>query len=198
MSNCLHWIKALSKESGKDWLFCGEHTGLYSLGLAQFLIAKDLFLWLENPLQIKQPNGIKREKSDKADSRDIALYACRYQDRARAFQLPSKALKALELLLSYRERLLGNKQVLQVSASEIRRVMSRDTMTRFIYEDSQKDIKRIDKRIKEIEKKMLEQIESDEGLQQNYELVSSVKGVALINTVAILVTTQNFTRFENS
>ena len=45
---------------------------------------------------------------------------------------------------------------------------------------------------------MLEQIESDAGLQDNYELVSSIKGIALINTVAIFVTTQNFTHFENS
>jgi transposase len=45
---------------------------------------------------------------------------------------------------------------------------------------------------------MLEEIKSDDSLQENYHLVSSVKGVALINTVAILVATQNFTRFENS
>ena len=132
------------------------------------------------------------------DSLGIEFYAYRYQDRAKAFQLPSEALTSLSLLISYRERLVSNKQALQVSSSEIRRVMNRDTTAKYIYADSQKDIKRIDKRIKEIEKKMLEQIESDQSLQQNYELVSSVKGVALINTVAILVTTQNFTRFENS
>ena len=194
----LKWIKTLSKVSFQDWLFCGENTGLYSLGLAQFLIRKNLFIWLENPLQVKQSSGIKREKNDKVDSLEIALYAYRYQDRARAFQLPSKALKSLELLLSFRERLLGNKQTLLVSASEIRRVMSRDATARFIYEQSQKDIERINKEIKEIENRMLKQIESDESLQENYELVSSVKGVALINTVAILVATQNFTRFENS
>ena len=132
------------------------------------------------------------------DSLGIEFYAYRYQDRAKAFQLPSEALTSLSLLLSYRERLVSNKQALQVSSSEIRRVMNRDTTAKYIYADSQKDIKLIDKRIKEIEKKMLEQIESDQSLQQNYELVSSVKGVALINTVAILVTTQNFTRFENN
>ena len=112
----LKWIKTLSKASSQDWLFCGENTGLYSLGLAQFLISKDLFIWLENPLQVKQSSGIKREKNDKVDSLEIALYAYRYQDRARAFQVSSKALKSLELLLSFRERLIGNKQTLLVSA----------------------------------------------------------------------------------
>ncbi|MDR2926870.1 MAG: IS110 family transposase [Cytophagaceae bacterium] len=49
-----------------------------------------------------------------------------------------------------------------------------------------------------MEKLMLKQIMSNERLQENYTLVSSIKGIALINTVAILVATQNFSRFENS
>ena len=192
------WVKSLTKEPSKNWLFCGEHTGLYSVCLSEFLIKKKLFLWLENPLQIKQSGGIKREKNDKADSREIALYAFRFQDKARAYQLPEKALKSLELLLSFRGRLLANKHSLLVSSAEIRRVIQRDATARFIYEQSRKDIERISKEIKDVEKRMLEQIESDESLKENYKLVSSLKGIALINTAAILTATQNFTRFENS
>jgi transposase len=194
----LKWVKGLADEPSATWLFCGEHTGLYSICLSEFLIKKGLFVRLENPLQIKQSIGIRRDKNDKADSREIALYACRFRDRARAYSLPARALKSLELLLSFRERLVGNKQVLLVSATEIRRVIARDSTARFIYEESQKDIERINKEIKEVEMRMREQIQGNEALQENYELVSSIKGVALINTVAILVATQNFTCFENS
>jgi transposase len=194
----LAWIKSISEESCSDWLFCGEHTGLYSLTLSEFLIKKGLFIWLENPLQIKQSVGIRRDKSDKVDSLEIAKYAYRFQDKARAYQLPDKSLKSLELLFSFRERLVSNKHALLVSATELRRVMQRDTTARFIYEQSKKDIERINKEIKEIEKRMLEQIKSDETLNENYEIVSSIKGVALLNTVAILVSTQNFTRFQSS
>jgi transposase len=192
------WLKSLTKEPSERWLFCGEHTGLYSVCLSEFLVKKGLSIWLENPLQIKQSSGIKRAKSDKVDSREIAFYAYRFQDRARAYQLPDKALKSLELLLSFRERLVSNKHALLVSAKELRRVMQRDSTARFIYEQSQRDIERINKEIKEVEKRMLKEIESDDSLQENYELVSSIKGVALINTVAILVATENFTRFDNS
>jgi transposase len=166
--------------------------------LSEFLIKKDLFIWLENPLQIKQSTGIKRDKNDRTDSLEIALYAYRFQDRARAYQLPEKALKSLDLLLSFRERLVSNKQTLLVSSTELRRVMQRDSTARFIYEQSQQDIERLNKEIKEVERRMLKEIEHDEALQENYELVSSIKGIALINTVAILVATQNFTRFDNS
>jgi transposase len=46
-------IKSLAKESGENRLFCGEHTGLYRVCSSEFLIKKDLYLRLENPLQIK-------------------------------------------------------------------------------------------------------------------------------------------------
>ena len=57
----------------EDRLFCGEHTGLYSLQASEFPIKKGLFMWLENPLQIRRSAGIKRDKSGRTDSRDIAL-----------------------------------------------------------------------------------------------------------------------------
>jgi transposase len=194
----LKWVKSLTKIPAQNWLFCGEHTGLYSLCLSEFLIKKGLFIWLENPLQIKQSSSIKREKNDRVDSRDIALYACRFQDRARRYQLPDKALKSLELLFSFRRRLIDNKKRLLVSATEVRQVLSHHSTTRYIYEQSQQEIERINKEIKEVEKRMLVEIKSDEGLQENFTLVTSIKGVALINTVAFLIATQNFTRFENA
>lgn len=194
----LRWIQTLTGEPSSRWLFCGEHTGLYSLTVSEFLRKKGLFLWLENPLQLKQSCGIKREKNDKVDSHQIALYAYRFRDKARNYELPEKCLQSLELLLAFRERLVSNKQTLLVSAAETRRVLQRNPTSRFIYEQSQKDIARINKEIKEVEKRMLESISQDDQLYDNYQLVSSVKGIALINTVAILIATKNFTRFENS
>jgi len=194
----LKWIKSLNPVNEQDWLLCGEHTGLYSIELASFLVKKKLFIWLENPLQIKLSSGIKREKSDEVDSLDIALYACRFQDRAKEYRLPDKSFFALQNLLAFRERLVKNKVCLQVSANETRRVYQRDKTACYIYEHSMQEIERLDKEIQNVEKQMLEIIETNEKLAQNYYLVKSVKGIGMINTVAILIHTQNFTTFENS
>jgi transposase len=150
----LKWVKGQTLLPSSEWLFCGEHTGLYSMLLSEFLIKKKMFMWLENPLQIKLCSGIKREKNDKIDSRDIALYACRYQDRAKAYQLPEKTLQSLSLLLSFRERLLGNKHTLLVSSREVRKVLQRDTTARYIYEQSARDIARISKEVSDIENRI--------------------------------------------
>lgn len=194
----LKWIRSLSKVSAQEWLFCGEHTGLYSIELASFLVKKQLFIWLENPLQIKRSSGIKREKSDKADSLEIAWYACRFQDRAKAYQLPDKVFFALQNLLAFRERLVKNKVCLQVGANEMRRVHQQDKTARYIHECSMQEVERLEKEIEHVEKQMLECIEANEKLAENYYLVKSVKGIGMINTVAILIHTQNFTTFENS
>ncbi len=194
----LKWIASLSKIKPEDWLFCGEHTGLYCVGLTESLLKKKLFIWLENPLRIKRSSGLKREKSDKRDSLEIAEYAYRYQDRARVYELPEKSFEELQLLLSFRERLTKNKVSLEISCSEMRRVHQRNPTARFIYEQSQSDIARIGKEIETIEKKMLEIIESSSALKENYELVTSVKGIGIINALTIIIHTRNFTCFGNS
>jgi len=194
----LKWIRSVSDVKTDQWLFCGEHTGLYSIELSEFLVKKGLFIWLENPLQIKRSAGIKREKSDKVDSRAIALYAYRFQDKARCWHLPQKSFKDLGLLLGFRERLIKNKVSLEVSCKELRRVYRRDTTARFIYEQSQSDIARIKKEIKVIEKKMTEMVKSSPELKENYDLATSVKGIGKINALTILIISHNFTTFQNS
>jgi transposase len=193
----LAWLKEITHVTRKDWMFCGEHTGLYGMGLCSFLISKELFIWMENPLQIKLSTGIKRGKSDPADSRMIAEYACRNWDKAKPYKLPEKDLQALDQLLSHRQRLLDAKQPLLVAATELRACYQRDTTARYIYEDSLAEVERLNKRIKSCERKMLEIIRNNEALKENYEIVSSIKGIALINTIAMLVVTQNFTLFDN-
>ena len=191
------WVSARSKIKREYWRFCGEHTGLYSRGLSNFLANKGLFIWLENPLQIKQCSGIKRAKNDLFDSFVIAQYACRYIDRAIAYKPLEKEIETLRLLVSYRSRLVKNKVSLQVVACEMRRVIKRDTTARFVYQSSMRDVERIKKQIDEIEKKMHETI-INSSLKENYLLINSIKGVGMQTAIALIIHTNNFAGFENA
>lgn len=194
----LDWVKSNSSVDSSEWLFCGEHTGLYSLSLSLFLVKKHLFMWLENPMQIKKSTGIKRAKTDEIDSADIALYAYRFQDKAQRFTPAGKTMSDLKLLFAYRERLIHMKVGLLVSAKEIRQVMKRDATARFIYEDSRGEVLRLNKKIGKIEEMMKLKINEDEQVKQNYDLATSVKGIGMVNAIAFIVTTDNFTRFESA
>jgi len=195
-----HLVKWISSNTGvrkDEWLFCGEHTGLYSLELPAFLLKQKLFIWLENPLQIKRSSGIKREKTDKTDSLDIAHYAFRFQDKAMCYKLPDKVFRSLQNLLSFRGRLVKNKQELLVAAKEMRRVFNRDKTARYIYEQSMLEIGRLSKKIKEVEAQMLSLLDETEEVKTNYDRITSIKGIGMINALTILIYTENFTRFTD-
>jgi len=196
-NDLLKWLSKQSDVSKQDWLFCGEHTGLYSRGLAEFLVKKNLFVWLENPLQIKCSWGIKRTKNDRIDSLEIARYAFRFQDKAVACKPMNKDIESIRMLLAYRGRLVKNKVSLEVAAKETRRVINRDSVSRFVYENSQRDIERIKKEIEQIEFKMQEIIMAGD-LKQNYQLVVSIKGVGPITAITLIVHTDNFTAFDTA
>ena len=193
----LKWLSKQSKVKRCDWLFCGEQTGLYSRGLSNFLVKKNLTLWLESPLQIKRSLGISRGKNDRMDSFRIAQYSIRYIDKLVVYKPASKEVEALSLLFSYRSRLVKVKVALEVSAKEMRRVICRDETSRLIFEDSNREIERIKKRIKTLEEKMHKTIMNSE-LKRNYLLICSIKGVGMMTAVALIVQTKNFESFENA
>jgi transposase len=191
----LRWMSKQSKIGRSDWVFCGEHTGLYSRGLSNFLFKKKLTVWLENPLQIKRCSGMKRAKNDRIDSLEIARYAMRYIDKKVDYKPDSKEIEALQLLSAYRKRLVKMKVAIENAAKETRRVIVRDQTCRFIYESSIREIERIKKKIKTIEEMMLKTIINSD-LKTNYHLMCSIKGVGIITAVEIMIHTDNFKSFE--
>ena len=80
----------------------------------------------------------------------------------------------------------------------MRRIYQRDCTAKHIYDRSLSEVKRLEKDIKAIEAQMMRKISEDDELAENYRHMVSVKGTGMINAVAILVHTQNFTSFNNS
>lgn len=191
----LVWMKKETRIPSSEWMFCGEHTGLASIALSEYLTAKGLFIWIDSALQIKLSMGIRRSKNDKVDSEQLALYAYRFQDKAKAYVIPSNELSSLGLLHAYRNRLIKAKVGLLQAATEMRTVIKRDPTARFIYEKTIQQINKLKKDIKEVEKKMLECIKKDPILDKSYKLLTSIIGISLVNASIMLIYTANFTRF---
>jgi transposase len=193
----LKWVSKQSRIKREDWLFCGEHTGLYSRNLSNFLAQKGLFIWLENPLQIKRCSGVKRLKTDRFDSVVIAQYACRHIDKATAYKKEKKEIESLQLLVAYRSRLVKSKVSIGTGADEMRSVIKRNGTARFIHEKSQSGVKFIKKQINEIEQEMHEMI-MNSSLKENYLLINSIKGVGMQTAIALIIHTNNFSGFQTA
>lgn len=196
---CLSWLKSHFSGIPKTlWMFCGENTGLYSLRFSNFLTSSGLFIWLEVPLKMKRSLGLQRGKNDKADSKSIAEYLMRHEDRAIRYIPKEKDLEAIKTYFSLRDMFVKQKKELLLHASELRRVKTRDVAARYVYERCQLEIERLNKEISNVEDKIGEIVEKNAEIRLNYSLVTSIKGVAFVNAIAFILATDNFKRFENA
>lgn len=190
------WIKRTFKDCSK-WLICGEFTGIYSMTAAMVFNEKEIDLWLENPRQIKLSSGINREKNDKIDSKEIAMYAARFMDRVKLYKPQSDVLLKIKELVNYKDRLTKIKSQLMVPAKELKRVRTEWQESLYIHVDSKEMVAEINKKIKDIERKMLFLLKSDPDLKRLYKLINTVVGVGMQTAIYLLIHTWGFTSFDN-
>lgn len=193
----LRWLTSQYKnlELQGPWLFCMEHTGIYTLRLCSFLQNKALDYVLESALQIKRSLGIKRGKADKADSRDIARYVYLHCKDLKISELPCDTLLKIKHLLTYRNQLLKYKNALKVSSRELKKSCDK-SLCAGIPESSEMFIEKYNQEIKKVEKQMKMLLRQDEQLSRLFDLVSSVKGIGLIISLKMLVHTKAFKTFD--
>lgn len=191
----IKWVKQSFNESS-DWLVCGEFTGIYSMTAAMVFNRDGIDLWLENPRQIKLSSGINREKNDKVDSAQIAMYAARFMDRAKLYKPQGEVLLRIRELVCYKDRLTKIKSQLTVPANELKKVRKDWDETWFIMACSKEIVKNIDAQIKEVEKRMLQLLNDDPELKRLYKLINSVVGVGMQTAIYLLIHTWGFTSFD--
>ena len=117
LTKLIKFINKQTKVNSDDWLFCMEHTGVYSYGLNSFLQERSIPQSMVNALAIKRSMGIIRGKNDKADAWVIAQYAVRFQDSLPEFHLPTESLQKLQL--SQRERMVDMKRQVDLAMESI-------------------------------------------------------------------------------
>ena len=192
----ISWIKQ-SHALISEWLICGEYTGIYSMTAAMVFNDNGLDLWLENPNQIKLSSGISREKNDKVDSYQIALYAARFIDRVKLYKPQSKVLLQIRELVRFKDRLTKVKTQLSVAANELKHVRKDWQETEYICDSSKVLINQINAQIADTEKQMMHLLTTDPELKQMYQLINSVVGVGMQTAIYLLIHTWGFKAFEN-
>jgi transposase len=189
----IKWIKSSQKLDSYELIFCLEHTGIYSFYVCEYLTQNNYFTWVENPLQIKRSMGIKRAKNDKIDSLEIAKYAYRFADRARAFKMPTKLIQDLHNLEALRTRLVKAKVSLEISSKEL----NDSDMNSFIRDKTKAIVDEIKQKITEVEKKIKDLIQQDEEVNKQYKLCLSVPGIGPQTAIMLIIFTKCFTTFNN-
>lgn len=192
------WIKSKYPDSDESsWVFCMEQTGVYSYHLCCFFEGNNIDYCHESALKINRSLGmIKREKSDKADSKDIAKYLYQHSEELSFYKLPSRSLQKLKALISFRRRLMKQKASLQVSSKEISAFSDKET-SQFIKLESNRLIKSYVLKIKKTEEEILKLMYEDQTLSEAYQLTKSVTGIGPIIAAYMIARTNCYSNFPD-
>jgi transposase len=173
-----------------------EHTGLYSFCFEKFLGQHQISFTKVNALAIKRSVGLVRGKSDKLDARRIAEYGYEKRSKLVAETPTSSELQRLQLLHSTRERLVKQKTALLNVLKEYSNIglSQRDS----IMQSQIRLVRNLEKEITKMEAEIKDIIEQNPSLQQNHQLLQSIKGVGKVLATATIIKTKNFTRFADA
>lgn len=177
-------------------IFCGEKTGTYSRLYADFMSDTGHFIWLQHAMHIKNGMGDVRGKDDKTDSRRIAAYAARFEDKAVRYVRSADRMRLLKNLLTNRQLLMNALKAIAVNRRENPLALQDPT----IAEDACREYEKIEQGIRdgiqELNRLIKEAIMAVEEYRQTFSLLTSMKGVALLNAAALIVFTDNFRNFD--
>lgn len=201
VTNCKKGIEKLFKSLQKtqidssEMLFCFETTGVYGMHLCYFLQTNNVTYSMVPAIEIKRAKGLTRGKSDKADSLDIAFYAITHQHKINFTKLPHENLIKLRLMLTEREKLI--KSILILDTTMENKDFLPKEITKEVTKNNRQTIRLLKKQVIEIEKMIQEIIKSDQTIQNQYNLITSVPGVGPQTAINLIVITRCFTAFDN-
>lgn len=195
------WTKKLCRRCHvelSDSLFCMETTGDYDHNLCNYLYGKELHVWRENALQIHRSIGFHRGKDDKSDSKSIAEYAAKNQNKVVEYKPESHAVIELKELVNYRNGLVERRKqcMTRLSEKEYTSVDKSSSTYKFMCKSAQAEKEMLDEQIGKCEKQMLEVIKSDDTMLKHYKHITSIKGVAIVTASAIIAFSGDFQKIK--
>lgn len=148
------------------------------------------------PLTIKKSIGLQRGKNDRIDAFRIASYAVLHHRILKLYKLPDKDLVQLRAWMLIRDNLVKQKvsgiKLLEITFETL--ALTNLSACRTFLEEQLTVIK---EKIYYVEQEMKKIINSSVLLTENYELLTSIKGISMIDAIVLLCVTDNFRRFTD-
>ena len=197
MKAMLSWVFKKTRFTKQESVFVFEHTGLYDETLTNALVKEKLLFTKISGLEIKRSLGLVRGKDDRVDASRIALYGYRLREELKLSNAINSHIKQLKVMASLRKKLVKQRAGLKMNLKEQKRVLKTKDF-KVVFEIQQSLINTLSKKIVKLEKQMLAIIKDNAQTKQTFDLILSVKGVGAVTAIAMIITTENFTKFEEA
>ncbi len=188
----IKWMKE-HKIVKKQAIVCMEYTGKYSFDFAELLEKKRVDFVMVPALKIKGAFAGARGKNDKVDAERIASYAYRYRDELAPTSLKDDKIIRLRDLMNDRKLAVKHAAAYKTIIKEYKTKKSSPRRKR-----AEKIVAEYRKQIVAIEKEIMQLINNDEKMKKNYDLLTSIPGISLVNAANFIVFTCNFTLFDDA
>lgn len=195
ITECIKWIEK-NNLTTQTCLIIFEHTGMYSYRLAQTLGDMNLHHYIASRLEIKRSIGLTREKDDVFDAKRIALYGYRLRDEIQTTTPTKKQLNQLKSLMDLKRKLIKQRASFKATLKEQKLIFKKIELG-VNFQVQQKMIHYLSKQIKKIETEIDAIINNDDELLNNYELITSIKGVGKEMANTVIIYTENFPKLDN-
>jgi transposase len=192
------WLQWALKFGIKEdlWVIM-EHTGYYSYQFELFLHQYQIQYTKVAALEIKRSVGLVRGKSDKIDALAISRYGWMQRDQLQPQQVSTAVMTELKDLLNLRDKLVKDRSGYKARMKE-QNATRKYAKSHIQIKIQTRKIKELTTDIKEVETAIKELVKQDSTLQNNYQLLTSIKGVGFVTAVYMLAYTENFSKFINS
>jgi len=197
MEGINEFIKQLKKLQINTTVWvCAEHTGRYGDLLVARMENKELRYSMVNSIEIIRSSGMVRGKSDHIDAKRIGTYAATHYHKLKPTTSPSQTIRKIKVLLTSRDQYVRYRTAMK-NALKALEITSETLDLKKEIKCRKKEIKTLKQRVKDLEQEIVELIKSDYQLDENYQKTTQVTGVGPIAGAKFLVTTNNFTLFDN-
>jgi transposase len=186
------WLQGNHVPFNEDTLFVIENTGLYHRLLVNFCNRHQLQLCIENGAQVKWSLGIARGKSDKVDSRRLAVYAIRFADRLKPSPVLHQSIQAIKDLITLRNRHIVQKSSLQTHLKELKATTDAKAVNELlkIHAPLITALKAV---IKKTETAIAKKIHANELTKKQYLLLLSIPCIGPVTASYLIACTNAFT-----
>lgn len=191
--------KFIQKQVSKDVssvMVLMEHTGYYSYDLESFLHKQNIPYTKKPALDIKRSCGMVRGKTDKADARMISKYGWMRKDELKVCKPVSDSQLDLQQLMAHRDKLVADKASYHTRVKELD-MQLKNKLSQQVKASTACIIEVLNIEIKQTEVAIKELIKEDGALNENYTLINSVTGIGFATAVHFLISTENFSRFND-
>lgn len=190
------WLKQLSRRNDLSQVFVlMEHTGRYTIQLESALAKQGIRYCKLPALQIIRSLGMVRGKNDKVDAARIAEYGWLRRETLIADVPPPEIIVFLRNRLVFRTQLVKERSSYTCRLKEIKSTESTDRELMAIYK---RKIDQASAEITKLERQIKLLIKNNEALKRTFELLISIKGIALVVAAQMICKTNNFARFSNA